>query len=145
MTLYLGSSFFGQLGPNATTFMIPAEIFPTHVRTFCHGVAAASGKLGALLAAVAFDGVLLDDELDMFLLAGYAAFCASAVTFWTIPETAGLDLHELDQQWRLGRHYQGPALHPRFLSYYERRRLLVQQRQDHNEDDVLPELFHAMD
>lgn len=27
--LYLGSSFFGQCGPNSTTFLIPAEVFPT--------------------------------------------------------------------------------------------------------------------
>eukprot|EP00984_Skeletonema_dohrnii_P026992 scaffold16422_cov78-Skeletonema_dohrnii-CCMP3373.AAC.1 len=27
--IYLGSSFFGQCGPNCTTFLIPAEVFPT--------------------------------------------------------------------------------------------------------------------
>jgi hypothetical protein len=29
VAMYFGSSFFGQCGPNATTFVIPAEIFPT--------------------------------------------------------------------------------------------------------------------
>lgn len=140
VTMYLGSSFFGQLGPNATTFLIPAEIFPTQVRTVCHGVAAASGKLGALLAAVAFNHVR---ELDMFLLSGYASFVACAVTFWTIPETLGLDLYELDRKWRMtldGRkaEYQGDANHPKYLSFYERSKLSQQQHDHHHH-------FHAMD
>jgi hypothetical protein len=122
VAMYLGSTFFGQLGPNATTFLIPAEIFPTEMRTMCHGIAAASGKMGALLAAILFNYV---DDLDMFLLSGYASFAACAVTFWTIPETTGLDLYETDRKWRMildGRkgEYQGDANHPKFLSFYER-------------------------
>jgi hypothetical protein len=88
----------------------------------CHGIAATSGKIGALLAAILFNYV---DDLDMFLLSGYASFAACAVTFWTIPETTGLDLYETDRKWRMildGRkgEYQGDANHPKFLSYYER-------------------------
>ena len=30
--IYLGSSFFGQCGPNCTTFLIPAEVFSTCAR-----------------------------------------------------------------------------------------------------------------
>lgn len=132
VAMYFGSSFFGQLGPNATTFLIPAEAFPTQVRTTCHGIAAASGKLGALFAAVVFSYV---QELDMFLLSGYASFAACAVTFWTIPESQGLDLDELDKKWRLiqaGRkaEYRGPANHPQFLSYYEKHRRNFSQQQD---------------
>jgi hypothetical protein len=74
------------------------------------------------LAAILFNYV---DDLDMFLLSGYASFAACAVTFWTIPETTGLDLYETDRKWRMildGRkgEYQGDANHPKFLSYYER-------------------------
>jgi hypothetical protein len=126
--MYLGSTFFGQLGPNATTFLIPAEIFPTEMRTMCHGIAAASGKVGALTAAVLFNYV---DDLDMFLLSGYASFAAAAVTFWTIPETTGLDLYETDRKWRMilnGRkgEYVGAANHPKFLSLYERNKASMQ-------------------
>jgi hypothetical protein len=64
--LYLASSFLGQLGPNATTFLIPAEIFPTEQRTYCHGIAASSGKVGALIAAVLFHFV--SHEVDLFLI-----------------------------------------------------------------------------
>lgn len=128
--LYLGSSFFGQLGPNATTFLIPAEIFPTEMRTFCHGIAAASGKVGALLASIVFNRA---EVLDMFLFSGYAAFAACIVSYWTIPESNGLDLYELDCKWRMtldGRkaEYDGQANQPYFLSTYERHRLTMAHR-----------------
>ena len=122
---YLLSSFFGQLGPNATTFLIPAEIFPTEMRTWCHGICAASGKLGALFAAVLFHFV---SNADLFLISGYASFLGCAITFWTLPETCGLDLYEIDKKWRLTldgrkRDYEGDANNPNFLSYYERKKL----------------------
>ncbi|CAE8626795.1 unnamed protein product [Polarella glacialis] len=40
---------FDAFGPGATTFIIPAEIFPTAVRASCHGLSAAGGKLGAFI------------------------------------------------------------------------------------------------
>jgi PHS family inorganic phosphate transporter-like MFS transporter len=46
-----------EVGPNFTTFMLPAELFPTRHRAFAHGVAAASGKLGANLYQIYFQFV----------------------------------------------------------------------------------------
>ncbi|KAH0541837.1 hypothetical protein FGG08_003720 [Glutinoglossum americanum] len=43
---------FFNLGPNTTTFMIPAEVFPTQFRATCHGISAASGKVGSILAQI---------------------------------------------------------------------------------------------
>lgn len=37
-------------GPNTTTFIVPGECFPTRYRSTAHGISAASGKLGAVLA-----------------------------------------------------------------------------------------------
>ncbi|KAJ7871447.1 major facilitator superfamily domain-containing protein [Mycena olivaceomarginata] len=45
--------FFFNFGANATTFVIPAEVFPTRVRGFGHGVSAACGKVGAIIASLA--------------------------------------------------------------------------------------------
>lgn len=39
-------------GPNATTYIIPAEIFPTRYRASCHGISAASGKFGSILVQI---------------------------------------------------------------------------------------------
>lgn len=38
-----------NFGPNATTYLLPAQLFPTRVRATGHGVAAASGKVGAVV------------------------------------------------------------------------------------------------
>lgn len=123
VVLYLGSTFFGQLGPNATTFLVPTECFPTEMRTVCHGLCAASGKVGALCAAIFFN--YLKNDLDFFVVCGYACFLAALVTFWAVPETTGLDVLELDRKWRMmqkGNHslYRGPANNPEFWSMYEK-------------------------
>ncbi len=36
-----------NIGPNPTTYLLPAELFPTHLRATGHGFASASGKVGA--------------------------------------------------------------------------------------------------
>lgn len=132
VVMYLGTSFLGQVGPNATTFLIPAEVFPTEMRTVCHGIAAASGKLGALTASIAFGS--FDNELDMFMFSGYASFLACLVTLWFIPESTGLDLAENDRKWFLilqnrKSTYDGSANDPKFLSWYETNKLKAQHRQ----------------
>ncbi|CAG8779788.1 8538_t:CDS:2, partial [Acaulospora morrowiae] len=48
------TQFFTNFGPNATTFVIPGEVFPTRYRSTGHGISAASGKLGAIVAQVGF-------------------------------------------------------------------------------------------
>lgn len=47
--LYIISMIFFEIGPNYTTYIIPAELFPTNVRCTGHGVSAAAGKLAAIL------------------------------------------------------------------------------------------------
>ncbi|KAL3916947.1 MAG: hypothetical protein SGILL_004941 [Bacillariaceae sp.] len=126
VAMYLACSFFGQLGPNATTFLIPAEIFPTEQRTYCHGISAASGKVGALIAAILFHFV--SGDADLFLLCGYASFVGCFVTHFFIPETSGLDLEEVDKQWRMTKvghkqDYRGPANDPKYMSLYEYQRI----------------------
>ncbi|CAI0459742.1 unnamed protein product [Linum tenue] len=46
--------FFANFGPNATTFVVPAEIFPARLRSTCHGISAAAGKAGAIVGAFGF-------------------------------------------------------------------------------------------
>jgi MFS family permease len=56
--MYFLSSFFNQFGPNAVTFLVAAEVYPTPIRATAHGFSAACGKLGALVAAGEFTRVL---------------------------------------------------------------------------------------
>ncbi|WMV47496.1 hypothetical protein MTR67_040881 [Solanum verrucosum] len=54
VVLYSLTFFFAYFGPNATTFVVPAEIFPARLRSTCHGIPAACGKLGAMVGAFRF-------------------------------------------------------------------------------------------
>ncbi|CAG8241471.1 unnamed protein product [Penicillium salamii] len=52
VALYIIGQIFFNFGPNATTYMIPAEIFPTRYRATCHGLSAGCGKLGSILVQI---------------------------------------------------------------------------------------------
>ncbi|PIA46561.1 hypothetical protein AQUCO_01500246v1 [Aquilegia coerulea] len=54
VVLYGLTFFFANFGPNATTFIVPAEIFPARLRATCHGISAAAGKAGAIVGAFGF-------------------------------------------------------------------------------------------
>ncbi|KAF4659167.1 hypothetical protein FOL47_007696 [Perkinsus chesapeaki] len=46
--------FWTNFGPNTTSYVIPSEIYPTSVKTTCHGMSAASGKVGAIIGSFIF-------------------------------------------------------------------------------------------
>ncbi|KAK8030721.1 hypothetical protein PG990_000455 [Apiospora arundinis] len=54
MALYTIAQFFFNAGPNSTTFIVPAEVFPTRYRSTSHGISAATGKVGAIIAQCVF-------------------------------------------------------------------------------------------
>jgi PHS family inorganic phosphate transporter-like MFS transporter len=51
--IYVVVQFFFNFGPNATTFIVPGECFPTRYRSTSHGISAASGKVGSIIAQAA--------------------------------------------------------------------------------------------
>jgi len=54
LALYVIAQFFFNFGPNATTFIVPGECFPTRYRSTSHGISAAAGKIGAIIAQCVF-------------------------------------------------------------------------------------------
>ncbi|KAK4361649.1 hypothetical protein RND71_020601 [Anisodus tanguticus] len=54
VVMYSLTFFFANFGPNATTFVVPAEIFPARLRSTCHGISAAAGKAGAIVGVYGF-------------------------------------------------------------------------------------------
>ncbi|KAK7304863.1 hypothetical protein VNO77_42755 [Canavalia gladiata] len=54
LVMYGFTFFFANFGPNATTFVVPAEIFPARLRSTCHGISSAAGKAGAIVGAFGF-------------------------------------------------------------------------------------------
>lgn len=96
--LYGLTFFFANFGPNSTTFVLPAELFPTRVRSTCHALSAAAGKAGAMVGAFGIQNYTLDGDTGkiqkaMILLSvtnmlGF--FCTFLVT-----ETKGRSLEEI--------------------------------------------------
>ncbi|CAL0331283.1 unnamed protein product [Lupinus luteus] len=54
IVLYGLAFFFANFGPNTTTFIVPAELFPARFRSTCHGISGATGKVGAIIGSVGF-------------------------------------------------------------------------------------------
>ena len=122
--MYFMSSFFNQFGPNAVTFLVAAEVYPTPVRATAHGFSAAVGKLGALTAAVLYNYI---DTQTKFYVVPWFGLAGVVLTLGWLPDTTGLDLKEQERRWaylRAGRgdEYHGIAVHPKHLSWWERMR-----------------------
>ena len=57
-------NFITNLGPNAQTYLLAGEVFPTHIRGKGAGFAAAFAKIGAVLTAFAFPVLLAKTGTD---------------------------------------------------------------------------------
>jgi len=98
--LYGISYFFTEFGPNTTTFVYPAEIFPVEVRTTAHGISAGAGKLGAFAGAYLFP-VMLASSLGIRgaeIVAGLVALAGLLLTLALLPEPKGKSLEELSDE-----------------------------------------------
>ena len=107
LALYILAQVFFNFGPNTTTFLIPGECFPTRYRSTGHGISAASGKIGAIVAQVMAPPLLskgaptdckgadcqpwLNHLMQIFAL---FMLCGTLVSF-LVPETKGRTLEEL--------------------------------------------------
>lgn len=52
IVLYVLGQLLFNFGPNSTTYILPAELFPTRYRGTCHGLSAGAGKLGSILVQI---------------------------------------------------------------------------------------------
>ena len=106
LALYVVAQFFFNFGPNATTFIVPGECFPTRYRSTSHGISVASGKIGAIIAQCVFgplahwgakggvnssDTPWLNHVMQIFAL----FMLCGCFTSFLIPETKRLTLEYL--------------------------------------------------
>lgn len=100
--LYCLTNFFQNFGPNTTTFIVPGEAFPTRYRSTAHGIAAASGKLGAIVAQVGFGKLVNIGGTNKFvkhLLEIFAFFMLTGIfSTLLIKETKMQSLEELSNE-----------------------------------------------
>jgi MFS transporter, PHS family, inorganic phosphate transporter len=76
--------FFTNFGPNTTTFIIPSEIFPAAVRTTCHGISAAFGKVGAVVGGFGLAAMKSGASEKSKELANILFVCAGVATLGLI-------------------------------------------------------------
>lgn len=107
--LYILCQFFCNFGPNVTTFIVPGECFPTRYRSTAHGISAASGKIGAIIAQTALGTLInhncardgkkpncwLPHVMEIFAL----FMLLGCVTTWWIPETKRMTLEEINEKY----------------------------------------------
>ncbi|MGC9285925.1 MAG: MFS transporter [Hydrogenobaculum sp.] len=99
VTLYGLSYFFAEFGPNTTTFVLPAEVFPVNVRTTAHGISAGVAKIGAFIGAYFFPILLKSLGLSHTLLLTFVFSLAGLIlTYIAIPEPKGKSLEEISQE-----------------------------------------------
>ncbi|XLS71842.1 hypothetical protein HN51_028707 [Arachis hypogaea] len=95
VVMYSLTFFFANFGPNATTFVVPAEIFPARLRSTCHGISAAAGKAGAMVGAFGFvyaeKGIGIRNTL---IIMAVVNVCGFFFTF-LVPESKGKSLEEM--------------------------------------------------
>ena len=105
--MYALTFFFANFGPNATTFVLPAEIFPARLRSTCHGISAAAGKAGAIIGSFGFLHLSQDKDPSKrdagypagigkrysLILLGCLNFLGLLFTF-LVPEPKGMSLEE---------------------------------------------------
>ncbi|XP_062225231.1 putative inorganic phosphate transporter 1-13 [Phragmites australis] len=91
--MYGMTLFFANFGPNTTTFIIPAEIFPSWLRSTCHGISGAFGKIGAIIGVFGFVNTEKDVRRMLFALVG----CNLVGLMFTLllPESKGKSLEDI--------------------------------------------------
>jgi MFS family permease len=90
-------SFMTNIGPNAMTYLIAGEVFPTSIRGTGAGFAASFAKIGAVLTAFLFPILLKDIGTDLLLLILIATSLAGALVTWRYAiETKGISLEKIE-------------------------------------------------
>jgi MFS transporter, putative metabolite transport protein len=89
-------SFMTNLGPNAQTYLLSGEVFPTALRGRGAGFAAAFAKIGAAATAFLFPILLVDigTATVLYILAG-TSMLGALITWLFRIETKGLNLERL--------------------------------------------------
>ncbi|GMG43009.1 unnamed protein product [Ambrosiozyma monospora] len=111
VALYILCQYFLNFGPNTTTFIVPGECFPTRFRSTTHGISAAAGKIGAVIAQTCIgtlenhncpidpvtgkgDRCWLNNVMKIFALFMLLGFFFS----FLIPETKRKTLEQLNEE-----------------------------------------------
>ncbi|MBL6651095.1 MAG: MFS transporter [Reyranella sp.] len=89
-------NFMTNVGPNAQTYLLAGEVFPTAIRGKGAGFAAAFAKVGAVMTAFLFPVLLADLGIHFLLTVLIASSLLGAWVTWQFRiETTGVSLDEI--------------------------------------------------
>src|SRR5215469_1744436 len=89
-------NFMTNLGPNAQTYLLAGEVFPTTIRGKGAGFAAAVGKIGAVMTAFRFPILLTGIGTTWLLYILVVTSILGAIVTWIFRiETTGMNLDEI--------------------------------------------------
>jgi putative MFS transporter len=89
-------NFMTNVGPNAQTYLLAGEVFPTRLRGTGAGFAAAVAKVGAVMTAFLFPILLADIGTQALLMILVATSLIGAAVTWVFRiETTGVNLEKL--------------------------------------------------
>ncbi len=102
LVLYGVSYFFAEYGPNTTTFVLAAELFPVNLRTTGHGLSAGTAKVGAFLGALIFPIFLHNYGLHgTLMITFFFSLAGLLLTTFCIKEPSGKSLEEASGEDRV--------------------------------------------
>lgn len=91
--LFGGFQVAANMGPNTTTWIVPAELFPTRLRATGQGSATAFSRLGAVAGVLALPLLVVTLGLrTTLMLAAASSILGMMLTFGLLPETAAREL-----------------------------------------------------
>ncbi len=89
-------NFMTNLGPNAQTYLIAGEVFPTRMRGAGAGFAAAFAKIGAVATAFLFPTLLADIGTEALLCILVGTSLLGAIVTWLFRiDTTGVSLEQI--------------------------------------------------
>jgi putative MFS transporter len=89
-------NFMTNLGPNAQTYLLAGEVFPTAIRGQGAGFAAAFAKIGAVMTAFLFPILLVSiGTRSLLYILIVTSILGAVVTWLTRIETTGVNLDEM--------------------------------------------------
>ena len=89
-------NFMTNIGPNAQTYLLAGEVFPTEVRGMGAGFAAMIGKVGAVATTYGFPILLVSIGTRSLLYALVISSVLGAIVTWVYRiETTGVNLDRI--------------------------------------------------
>lgn len=93
--LYGISYFFAEFGPNTTTFILSAELYPVSVRTTAHGMSAGVAKIGAFIGVFLFPVLTRSLGLQGTFIITFVFSALGMLLTLTLPEPANQSIENL--------------------------------------------------